>query len=192
MNPDMPAPDGSPTTPSAEVSAAAPSGLRRLEVLRAGKPLVIAGIAFAATFAGLVVFAWPSPGDKIASTVRVAPAPPLRAPTLTPPMPAPGTTIQPAPAPEHAPSHVTVEIRVRPASATLTIDDAEVIGNPFVGKFRRDTVVHHLRAAAPGYIPRSLLVGLDANVSLDVSLERVPPPVRIISTPRPYAGEGER
>jgi serine/threonine-protein kinase len=71
---------------------------------------------------------------------------------------------------------------VSPANAKLAIDDSEVAGNPFMGNFRSDAAVHHVRASAPGYITKSLPIELDDNVSLDLSLERVATPVRITST----------
>jgi len=183
MTPGPRAPDESPTAPSAEVSAAAPSGPRRLEVLRARTPMMIAGAAFAATFAGLVVFAWPSLGDKQEPAARLAVAPPVSPPTAARPLVPPANAPAP-PAPPLIASQVSVEIRVSPANATLTIDDAAILGNPFVGNFRSDSAVHHLRASAPGYVSKSLPFELDANLSLDLSLERVALPVRIASPAR--------
>jgi serine/threonine-protein kinase len=206
MTPGLRAPDDSPTAPSAEVSAAAPSGPRRVELLRARAPMMIAGAAFAATFAGLVVFAWPSAGDKQEPAARLAVAPPGSPPAAarSAAAPAPAAAVPPAapaaaspateprqpaqaapaPPPPLIASQVSVEIRVSPANARLTIDDTAILGNPFVGNFRGDRAVHHLRASAPGYISKSLPFELDANVSLDLSLEREAAPVRIVSPAR--------
>src|SRR5262249_49076543 len=63
--------------------------------------------------------------------------------------------------------------------------------NPFSKQYPHDTETHHVRASAPGYVAKSIAVGFNANVTLDMSLERVappptppPPPPRIIVRPR--------
>jgi hypothetical protein len=80
---------------------------------------------------------------------------------------------------------IDVEIRVSPATATVMIDDKLVDGNPFSKQYPADTETHHVRAAAPGYVAKSVSVAFNANVTLDMSLERLapPPPPPPVATP---------
>lgn len=67
---------------------------------------------------------------------------------------------------------VDVEVRVAPEDATVTIDGAVVTGNPFRGKFVRGEAVRRIRASAPGFAAKTHAIAFDANVKLDISLER--------------------
>lgn len=67
---------------------------------------------------------------------------------------------------------VDVEVRVTPEDATVTIDGAVVPGNPFRGKFVRGDAVRRIRATAPGFTTKIHALAFNANVKLDLSLER--------------------
>jgi hypothetical protein len=80
---------------------------------------------------------------------------------------------------------IDVEIHVTPETATVSIDGQEVSGNPFAGQYATDNVVHHVRVTAPGYVTKSVPVPFNGNVTLDLSLERVPPPASPSRTASP-------
>jgi hypothetical protein len=87
---------------------------------------------------------------------------------------------------------INVEIRVSPATATVSIDDKGVDGNPISMQYPADTAPHHVRATASGYVAKSVPVAFNANVTLDISLERQqpppqPPPPRFF--PKPHTPE---
>lgn len=67
---------------------------------------------------------------------------------------------------------VDIEVRVTPEDATVTIDGAVVTGNPFRGKFVRGEAVRRIRASAPGFVAKTHAIAFNANVKLDLSLER--------------------
>jgi eukaryotic-like serine/threonine-protein kinase len=67
---------------------------------------------------------------------------------------------------------VDVEVRVTPGDATITIDGALVTGNPFRGKFVRADAVRRIRAEAPGFVAKTHALAFNANVKIDLSLER--------------------
>jgi serine/threonine-protein kinase len=184
-----PEPEKTPSASSDQLSVAAPSGPSKPAHASSRKPLLVAGAAAATTLAvAAVVGLWPSGGPGNPMTNTQAAPPPTHVPLSqlsvdpTPPPVAP-----PAAAPPPRPL-VNVEVRVSPPTATLTIDDIELVGNPFAGRYTTDTAVHHVRATASGYVTKTVTVTFDANVRLDLSLERVqrepsppPPPER----PRP-------
>jgi hypothetical protein len=118
-------------------------------------------------------------GSGPVASVESAPRPvepvPARVPAPTPVAP----TVAPAPPPPPPPvkpATIDVLIRVSPSVATIAIDDHVVDGNPFSKQYAHDTETHHIRASAPGYVAKSVAVGFNANVTLDMSLERVAPP----------------
>ena len=187
-----------PSTPKSEIAAAAPSTTHTVvPAPRARTPWIIAGALATLLVAGASYVALTrgdKPADKLAdarperadakpepATKPIAPEPaqPKAAAAAAAPIAA-GSA-----APPHAPRYVNVEIRVSPPDARLAIDDTDVPGNPFAGDLPSDNVVHHVRASAPGYVTKSLPIELDANVSLDLILEHIAPPVRITSTPMP-------
>ena len=93
----------------------------------------------------------------------------------------------PAPAP-HESDSVDLVVRVTPASAQITIDGASVITNPFHARYPRDGQVHHVAASADGYDTKLEDVKFSNDVSIDVSLNRLPsPPLHqfVISVPQP-------
>jgi hypothetical protein len=89
----------------------------------------------------------------------------------------------------HRPALVDVEVRVSPTTARISVDGTEVGGNPFSSRYAGDDVAHHVRASAPGYIAKSITVMFNANLTLDLSLERSAPstgPAAIaLADPRP-------
>jgi serine/threonine-protein kinase len=208
-------PATSPDSPSARSSdiAVPPPALetRRPQLIRNLRPVVITGVAgvLVAVFVVLwiarttheparVTRAEPSP----LVTQPVGPAPTTAAPgpatttQLPPPGPAttaPGptaTTTPPAPAPPEQrspPSTIGVDIRISPATATISID-GKPVNNPFAQQFPSDDAVHTVRASAPGYAPKSLTVAFNANVRLDLNLDRLAPPPsqRKPDPPRPH------
>jgi hypothetical protein len=101
-------------------------------------------------------------------SAAIAPAPLVVAPATT----AEAATVAPAPRPTPL---IDVEIHVTPETATVSIDGQDVRGNPFAGQYVTDSAVHHIRVAAPGYVTKSVPVPFSGNVTLDLSLERVPP-----------------
>jgi hypothetical protein len=107
---------------------------------------------------------------------------PMKRPPMTPPAKQPQTpashnaAVSPSHLGSETPALVELEIRVSPEHATVSIDGKDVDGNPFSGRYVSDGFVHHIRASAPGYIARSQAVVFDANVTLDLSLDRVESP----------------
>jgi serine/threonine-protein kinase len=152
---------------------------------KSSRGLVFGGLAVAAVAivgGGYAATRGDSPkSPAVASTVPTAPLVP------TAPAPAPGSTIadvpsappiadrvpSPPPAPV-APTTVDVNIHVSPANALVTIDDVSLPANPFHRKYMSDPAQHKVRATAPGYLPKVETVTFDANVTLDLSLERQP------------------
>jgi hypothetical protein len=67
---------------------------------------------------------------------------------------------------------VEIEVRVTPQDASVTIDGALITGNPFRGKFVRGDVMRRIRASAPGFVTKTHALAFNANVKIDLSLER--------------------
>ena len=198
----------SPDTPSArmaEDSAPMSEPRRPIQPRRDLRPVIITAVA--GVVVGIVVIFLVARLTHDASPVTRAdpapttaqPAPPVAQPGPPATQPAPPVA-QPAPpvaqpqpvAPPSPPQPqmVDVEIRVSPATATVTIDDKPVDGNPFSKQFPADSATHYVHAAAPGYVTKSVTVAFNANVTLDISLERQAPPppqpqVRYLPKPRP-------
>jgi serine/threonine-protein kinase len=183
-----------PSAKQPGVSSIAPS--ERRGITRTGhNKLIIPGVAIAGAIALIIIFVARSSqeaglGARADNGPRTAIAQPV-APQLTPPVPVPTapplpTTRTPDPAPPVArPSVVDIEIRVSPDTARVSIDGREIGGGSFVRQVVSDDVVHHIRAVAPGYIAKSVEVPFSANVTLDMSLERITPsrPVARVAPP---------
>jgi serine/threonine-protein kinase len=103
-----------------------------------------------------------------AAAVQVATTPP---PPVTQPTPAPAPLAK-VEAP--APNLIEVQVRAAPATSTIEIDGAQVIGNPFKGRYVNDGAMHQVRVTAPGHVAKTTAVSFDAPVALEVALERVP------------------
>jgi serine/threonine-protein kinase len=177
----------SPDTPSArmtdDASSQASEPRRPVQPRRDLRPVIITAVA--GVVVGIIVIFLVARLTHDASPVtRAEPAPPAPqalpvAPTQPTPPPAvvqapPAPPAQPAP--PARPPVIDVEIRVSPATATVSIDGNMVDGNPFSKHYPVDSETHHVRAAAPGYVAKSVSVAFNANVTLDISLERLPPP----------------
>jgi eukaryotic-like serine/threonine-protein kinase len=167
-------PTDPPSDPSVDIAVASPSKPRLIGTDHAPfrRPLLIAGVVGVATLAVVAVLVFMPRGDGGATMAQREPAA-----QATPPAPlrteaAPAAAAPPAPAAPVPPGLISVEIRVAPATARLEIDDAELTSNPFVGRYRADHVAHHIRASAPGYVTKTVAITFDANVKLDLSLER--------------------
>jgi eukaryotic-like serine/threonine-protein kinase len=190
-----------PSAPSGNISVASPSGPSLGGITGAlarhprRKPLFIAGGAAAATLLFVGVFMMLSSDDAPATAARLVREPSAPAAAAQVPLQPPVEAAPPVHAPAAAPvppgvtttperQLVSVEIRVSPAFATLQIDDAELNSNPFVGRYRSDEAVHHVRASARGYITKTVAITFDANVKLDLSLEHAQPPP-VANTGRP-------
>jgi serine/threonine protein kinase len=156
-----PAPADPTRVDSASGSAAAPS-TPRLTPRSARTPWVIAGIATGLALAGAVIMA-------LRSTATPEPEPPRRVGAVTPSAP-----VMPEPRPA-TPDLVTVEIRVTPPEAYLSIDDAIAGSNPFSGRFPIGPAPHRVRARAPGYASKLVLITFDANVTLELNLDKLEP-----------------
>jgi len=169
----------------ASVSVAAPSAPHMASPRRRPRPLIVAGVAVAVTFAGIAFVALRSPAEPApaAPHLEAASLPPAAAPPA--PTPAPSASVPQVATVARKPNLVNVEIRVSPATAKLEIDETEVAGNPFAGSYPADTTAHHVRASAPGYVTKSVTVGFYANLTLDLSLEHLPLPAE--TNPRPAA-----
>ncbi|MCC7540263.1 MAG: serine/threonine protein kinase [Deltaproteobacteria bacterium] len=111
------------------------------------------------------------------------PAPPPAAPHPLPPPPAPPvvpvTPTHAAPARpdlppliDPIPTHVTVTLRVTPVDTELAWDGQPVTGPTL--RVPRDTQQHVLRAEAPGYITREILVVPHENLDLAIDLPTDP------------------
>lgn len=127
-------------------------------------------------------------GDEVAVAQPWRSEPPSPAPLVitstSEPSPAPPAPA-PAPSPRERPELISVKVRISPENASIAIDGATVMGNPFSGKYVGDGAIHQVRVTAPGYIPKSVAVEFNANVALDLNLERIPPRTPEPRPPRP-------
>jgi serine/threonine protein kinase len=169
-------PTDPPSDPSGDIAVAAPSKPRLIGTRRTPyrRPVLVAGAVATATLAIVGLFTLLPRGDAPADARVERDPPAIASPAPMPveraaPSPAAGTAPSEAPS---RPSLVSVEIRVSPATARIEIDDAELTSNPFIGRYRADDVTHHVRASAPGYVTKTVAITFDANVRLDLSLER--------------------
>jgi serine/threonine-protein kinase len=131
------------------------------------------GVAAVVVLGGGAVFALTRGGDKTAAaTPDAAKAAAVESrPTVEEPkVSAPST-------PPAAVPTIELAIDARPATATITIDDAVVSGNPFTGKYRKDGVMHRIRVAAPGFDAQTRDIPFDRDVTLVLELKAPPPKV---------------
>jgi serine/threonine protein kinase len=178
----------------------APADPRGTAHTRGAKVFLVPGVALAAMIAVILFFVARS-GQEVGQGAREdaswhasvsRPPPPPPQPSPAPPAPSPGP---PAPAPlpaTHPPEPVPpvakqdvveVEIRVSPEAARVLIDGKDVGGNPFTSQYVSDDVIHTVRATAPGYVAKSVMVAFNANVKLDLSLERARPGAAVPARP---------
>ncbi len=187
----------SPDTPSARMAddaSSASEARRPVQPRRDLRPVIITAVA--GVVVGIIVIFLVARLTHDASPVtRAEPAPPApQALPVAPTQPPAVVQAPPAqPAPPPRPPMIDVEIRVSPGTATVSIDGNMVDGNPFSKHYPVDSETHHVRAGAPGYVAKSVSVAFNANVTLDISLERLPPPppppvaapARVTQRPRP-------
>jgi serine/threonine-protein kinase len=122
------------------------------------KRTAIFGFGGGAVVLGAVLLGTTLHGGRPAPDLAAAPAP---APAV-------------APAPAHEDELVDIVVRATPATSQITIDGASVISNPFHARYPRDSLVHHVAASADGYETRLEDVRFAGDVSIDVSLNRLP------------------
>ena len=136
----------------------APTASRPRQRIRRIAVPAAAGVA--AAIAVVLVVAWSRHGAGVTTSRGVAePASPM--PTVVPLA--------------REPALVDVEIRVQPSAASISIDDEPVANNPFSRRYTVDSGAHRIQVTAAGYIAKSITMAFNANVILDVSLEREPP-----------------
>ena len=80
-------------------------------------------------------------------------------------------------------SKIRLTVKVSPATAQIFIDEQGATGNPHVAMFPKGSGKHLVRAAAPGFAPKSELVDLSDNLQVTLALE--PLSVVVGSTPAP-------
>jgi serine/threonine-protein kinase len=140
---------------------------RRREVA----PWIAAGVA-------VVSCAWVALGshrqDAPAPQAQFVAAPPMAvAPmqTAAPAAPAPADTVE-------------LTVRVWPPTAQITINDDKVMGNPYVGHFKREPRMLKVRAAARGYVPQVEEVFASDNTNVIFNLEHaVAAPPQVAAAP---------
>jgi serine/threonine-protein kinase len=158
--------DAMPDTGQSQGATAPPSK-------RLGAAFIGLGVLIAALVAVVVYLVFRAPPQPVAAVVTpAAAAPPVAVPAAAP-------VAAPVPEPASAPAKVAVRIQASPATARVYLDDLELPGNPFLGAYPSDTVVHELRISAPGYVDVRRGVQFERDVTLDVTLARVPPPAPV-------------
>jgi hypothetical protein len=78
------------------------------------------------------------------------------------------------------PPPIRLTIHVSPPHAQISIDGVLARSNPTEAEFAQDDGAHHVMAFADGYEAKSQDVTFARDVSLDIDLERRPPPRRIV------------
>jgi serine/threonine protein kinase len=140
----------SPSTPSSLVlSASQPPEAKK-------KPVVLIGAVVCAAIAGIVwLVTWKPAGDEAkpaaSATATVAPAAPTTPPTA---------------------NEVEIKVVAYPAEAKIFIDNKPVVGNPYAGKFPKDSGEHQIRAEAPGHAPRARTISFESNIAVDITLDK--------------------
>ncbi|HEX3765127.1 MAG TPA: serine/threonine-protein kinase, partial [Kofleriaceae bacterium] len=120
-----------------EVSRALPATTRR-------RISILAGAAVATVIGSVIVCVGRTGNDVAPAGSPVRAELPVAAPPAPPPAPPPPPS-PPAAVPD-ARALITVKVRVSPDSALITVDGAEVAGNPFSGKYVADGAIHQVRA----------------------------------------------
>lgn len=69
---------------------------------------------------------------------------------------------------------VELALRLTPPSAVATLDGAALDGNPFRGRFPRDTTTHRIEISAPGFAPAARFVTFDRDIALAIELSPLP------------------
>jgi serine/threonine-protein kinase len=139
-------------------SALQVSGLRHRPLLIAGALVMVIG-AFAAAFSRKES---PVPTSDGVAPVAAAPS------AVSAPVPAedPSKKVETA--------TVQLYIHVKPASATLTLDGARLVSNPFQADVNADKRAHVLHAAAPGYQVVEQVITFGNDARLEIALKPLP------------------
>ncbi|MBK8939294.1 MAG: PEGA domain-containing protein [Polyangiaceae bacterium] len=135
---------------------------------------VLAGVAALSVAAVAFTIARTGPESSNGSSAHLAPAPIDPAPSSAPQTRLPEPTgVAPAPAPK--PETVAVEIDVTPKFARVFIDGVLFTGSPIRVTMPKDGKTHEVRVESPGFAPRTTTFVTDANASLILALNRLPP-----------------
>jgi serine/threonine-protein kinase len=146
----------SKSTPSSLVLSAS----RNPPEVSSRKGIVVAGLLLAAALAGGIVWLVTLPGSSTTNptTASTGEAQPTSAPTILPT--APDAT------------EVEIKVNVNVPEARIFIDENPVTGNPYAGKFPKGGGMHHIRAEAPGYAPKTRSINFDNNLQVEIVLEK--------------------
>jgi hypothetical protein len=87
-------------------------------------------------------------------------------------------------------NEVEVKVTVNASNSRVFVDSNPMAGNPFVGKFPKDSRPHEIRAEAPGYESKTrTILSFETNLDIEVILEKnvapTPAPPRVESPPPP-------
>ena len=134
------------------------SKLRHRPLLIVGGLVMVVG-AFAAAF---------SRKDSVVA-VEPAAAPPAAAPSAA----GPGAPADEANKKAEA-ATVQLFIHVKPASATVTLDGARLVSNPFQADVNADKRAHVVHASAPGYQPIEQVITFASDARIDLVLKPLP------------------
>jgi serine/threonine protein kinase len=126
---------------------------------------------FAVPMAGAIVVASMAIGlvlwSRAASRPAVTPASTINSATQVATI-APTSATSAAPAPS-----VTLSLSTTPKRATLYLDGHALANNPHSAVVPMDSAVHAVRAEAPGYLPKTVMVTPDHDTDVVVALEPV-------------------
>jgi serine/threonine-protein kinase len=158
---DLPISEAHPSdAPPPFRSALQVRGARQRPLLVAGGLVVLVG-AFAAAFSrkeNAVMIVEPT-----APRMQAAPS---AVPVAPPPVDDPSKKVETA--------TVQLFIRVKPVAATVTLDGARLVSNPFQADVSADKRAHVLRASAPGYVPVEQVITFANDTRVDLVLKPVP------------------
>jgi serine/threonine protein kinase len=155
---DLPITDAGMSEGPSGFRAGLQSKLRHRPLLVAGGLVVLIG-AFAAVFS-----------RRESAVTAVEPVTPL---------PAAASSGVAAPAPAEDPKKVettTVQlfIHIKPVSATVTLDGARLVSNPFQADVNADKRAHVLHATAPGYQPVEQVITFGNDSRIELALKPLP------------------
>jgi eukaryotic-like serine/threonine-protein kinase len=87
---------------------------------------------------------------------------------------APSATSEAARAAPAEPNHATImlTIQITPPKATVLLDGAQLLTNPFRSAVPKDAKLHNLSVSAPGYASEERLIEYNQDASIEVVLKR--------------------
>ena len=174
QSPSLPLPFGDASSAAKGGATVTTTGEEREGRLHPNRTAILLGLAalFALVLGGWIVFFELRTNQPASRIEREAVAPSSIAPPMTDAS-APRLRAEAAPQPKVATSEsIELRIRVEPESARLRVDNVEVEGHPFVGRFRRDGEAHRVDASAPGYQNSSRTLIFDQDSEVEITLER--------------------